>query len=163
MADQIQTVAGSHKKAISDGTELRKQVKGLAARIRKISLAAIGLIAFVRVGYQFFGWVWSPGDASSDRAVVVDSVPTTVRSGEVKAFTNDWSSWLNVLDNECVYWQGVDPTGNRFEVQYVSPRGDILLYDGTPLTKMRGVRFRSLTGSQEKVIYRIVSKKNGQC
>ena len=83
--------------------------------------------------------------------------------GTIPAPVDKWSKWVNILDNECIYWQGTDPTGNRFKVQYADPKGVVRAYDDTPLTKLRGVRFRSLTGKEEPITYRIIRKQNGAC
>lgn len=162
MAEEGLTIAGSHKKAISDGTAVRNGTKAMAKKLPRVLLALVGLAAFVWIGYQFFDWAWSESNDTTNE-VSTNGDSTKSRSGKTTAPTKEWSDWINVLDIECVYWQGTDPSGNRFKVQYVNPDGQIVLYDGRPLTPMRGVRFRSLTGSDEGVTYRIVTKQNGKC
>ncbi len=84
-------------------------------------------------------------------------------SGTITAPVGQWSQWLHALANQCLYWQGEDPTGNRFRVQYTDSNGNIREYDGTPLQTARSVRFKSKTGNEERVIYELTRKVNGRC
>lgn len=161
MAEATNTIIGTQKRAVSDGTQIRKETKASRKMLLLTFTSIIMVGAIIYWGYQIFG---SGLPHNSPDSVVGN--PSTVRiltHGEIIAPVGTWSKWTNVLDIDCIYWQGANPTGNRFKVQYVDQRGDIVWYDGTPLTEMRGVRFQSFSGTPEKVIFRIVSKNSGQC
>ncbi len=103
MADEILTIAGAHKKAISDGTALRKESKKLSGKVFWVVIIGVLVAFFVWYGYQIFGYESSNEEARRPPATNNGpvEVPDTNWSAPIKVGAGDWSSEVWVEAKNC--------------------------------------------------------------
>lgn len=164
MAEQSVTIQGQHKQANTAGTNDRKELRESLAAFVKVFLIGLIVLAAIVGGYAL---VDGARDVRARQARIEPVAPATqpapTQSGVIQAQPHEWSSWLHALANQCLSWQGEDPTGHRFDVQYADGRGEVYLYTGAPFQEARAVRFKSRTGHPEKIIYTLTNKTAGRC
>lgn len=167
MADQEVSIQGRRKEAVSNGTNVRNDIKksvGSGIRVGVVTVVVIAIITFI---YDIKSYSTSESDTAVAPSVTttrtVKREAQTTMGGKFFAPVNEWSKWVVVPCKMDVNWWGDDPDGERFTVQILNRDKEVVSYENGTWPDFYAFRVRSNTSASERVQYMFYADTSNVC